>query len=220
VRQKPLELLKALITFGGHDVPAIRLMETLWPEAEGDRASQSLKFTIHALRKLLGGDEFIQLKGGKLGINTDYCMVDIWQIQSLLKRIDSLADPDPSFSRNCNRVIDLYRGDFLPGDIDLGWTTPLREGLRCRVMGIAARLADYHTSSGDHGQAIKIATRALEIDHLREDFYQRLMRSHLHLGRYADAVLVYRRCRDTLRAELGVSRSDETESLYRQATRR
>lgn len=64
VQQKPLDLVKAIIAFGGIDVPCLKLMDALWPEADADKASQSLKFTLHALRKLLGGDIFIRLKEG------------------------------------------------------------------------------------------------------------------------------------------------------------
>ncbi len=38
VQQKPLQLLKALIAFGGRSVPEEQLSDALWPDADGDLA--------------------------------------------------------------------------------------------------------------------------------------------------------------------------------------
>ncbi|PTN31277.1 AAA family ATPase [Desulfonatronum sp. SC1] len=51
--RKPLTLLKALIVLGGRDVHEETLRNLLWPDTDGDKAAQSLKFTLHALRKFL-----------------------------------------------------------------------------------------------------------------------------------------------------------------------
>ena len=42
-QKKPLELLKALIAFGGRDVPEERLTDALWPDADGDHGAQVLR---------------------------------------------------------------------------------------------------------------------------------------------------------------------------------
>ena len=51
--KKPLELLKAIIAFGGSNVATERICDALWPDADGDRALNSFKFAIHQLRRLL-----------------------------------------------------------------------------------------------------------------------------------------------------------------------
>jgi tetratricopeptide (TPR) repeat protein len=38
-QKRPLDLLKAMIAFGGVDVPEERLTDALWPDADGDRAA-------------------------------------------------------------------------------------------------------------------------------------------------------------------------------------
>jgi LuxR family transcriptional regulator, maltose regulon positive regulatory protein len=50
VQQRPLELLKALIAFGGTAVPETTLTDALWPDAEGDAAHQAFGVTLHRLR--------------------------------------------------------------------------------------------------------------------------------------------------------------------------
>jgi len=48
-----------------------------------------------------------------------------------------------------------------------------------------------------------------------EEFYQRLMTSHLSLDRRAEAIAVYNRCRKVLQAALGISPSPRTEEMLR-----
>lgn len=52
-QKKPLELLKAMVGFGSRDVSEDRLIEALWPEAEGDFARQAFSTALYRLRRLL-----------------------------------------------------------------------------------------------------------------------------------------------------------------------
>ena len=56
--------------------------------------------------------------------------------------------------------------------------------------------------------------RGLELDSLAEPLYRRLMVCHQQRGDRAEAINVYRRCRDSLSIVLGVRPSTETENLY------
>ena len=60
-QRKPLELLMALVAFGGREVSERQLTEALWPDAEGDAAHQACAVALHRLRKLLGHDAAITL---------------------------------------------------------------------------------------------------------------------------------------------------------------
>jgi hypothetical protein len=77
-QHKPLDLLKALIAFGGRDVNTRILTEALWPDADGDAAQGAFDATLHRLRRLLGVDNAVQLKDGKLSLNENLCWVDAW----------------------------------------------------------------------------------------------------------------------------------------------
>ena len=216
VQQKPLELLKAIVALGGREVTDIKLIELLWPETDGDKAAQSLKFTLHALRKLLGEEMVIHLKEGRLTLNHAHCIVDVWQLQRLLGKIDALPAENSDMSRLCKEAINLYKGGFLAGDEARSWTAPLRENLKIGILRTAASLCNYYEKSGEHDNMLKTCQKALEIDHLQEDFYQRLMFCYIKLGRRGDAVLTYRRCRNILSSELGVEPSAATEALLAQ----
>jgi len=49
-----------------------------------------------------------------------------------------------------------------------------------------------------------------------ETGYVRLMRLHMGRGNRAEALRVYRRCRDTLARDLGVPPSSQTEAVHRE----
>jgi two-component SAPR family response regulator len=57
--------------------------------------------------------------------------------------------------------------------------------------------------------------KGLTVDNLEERFYRHLMECFYNLGRHANAVKVYRRCRDILAKVLGVDPSLATEELYK-----
>jgi DNA-binding SARP family transcriptional activator len=52
-QKKPIDLLKALIAFGGRDIRRESLSDALWPDADGFSANNSLSTTLQRLRKLV-----------------------------------------------------------------------------------------------------------------------------------------------------------------------
>src|SRR5581483_1629286 len=75
-QQRPLDLLKALVAFGGDRVDAQQLMAVLWPDADGAAAKTSFDTTLFRLRKLLDVDNALVLAAGKLSLNRTLAWVD------------------------------------------------------------------------------------------------------------------------------------------------
>ena len=80
--QRTRMLLVALICEGGQKVPASRLADMLWPDAEGDKALQNLKVALHRLRRLgcREGDEpvnWVHVKQGRVSLVRGLCWVDV-----------------------------------------------------------------------------------------------------------------------------------------------
>ena len=67
---------------------------------------------------------------------------------------------------------------------------------------------------GLYEEAIAFHPRGLETDPLSEGLYRCLMACHHRLGRRAEALAVYERCRKTLSLLQGIDPSRETEALY------
>ncbi len=89
-QKKPLELLKALVSQGGHEAGTAAIAEMLWPEAEGDAALEALEVTLRRLRKLLGRDEAVRLHEGRLALNEGLCWVDTRAFERAHERADAL----------------------------------------------------------------------------------------------------------------------------------
>ena len=67
--------------------------------------------------------------------------------------------------------------------------------------------------AGETEKALALYEAAMSHDPLAEDLYRGAIRCHLAAGRAADALRVYRRCREQLSIVLGVSPSAATSKL-------
>ena len=67
---------------------------------------------------------------------------------------------------------------------------------------------------GETEKAMAWYEAGLGIDDLVESLYQRIMACQFQLGRHADLVRTYQRCRARLAAALNVAPSPETEAIY------
>ncbi|HCS49037.1 MAG TPA: hypothetical protein DIW61_12595, partial [Candidatus Aminicenantes bacterium] len=114
VQQRPLSLLKALIALGGRDVSEARLAELLWPEADGDLAHHSFEVALSRLRKLLGKEEALVLKEGRLSLSNQHCWVDAWAFERSLGQAEKARKAGKEAVGFYEKVLNFYRGPFLP----------------------------------------------------------------------------------------------------------
>ena len=209
-QHKPLEMLKALIAFGGRDVGVERLAETLWPDALGDAAQQAFDTTLHRLRKLLGQEKAVQLREGQVSLDPRCCWVDIWALERLMSQAESSRSPELT-----EKALALYQGPFLGQETEQPWAIPLRERLRSRIIRLMGKQCRQWEEAKKWRKAAECYQRALEVDDLAEEFYQRLMLSYQRMGRRTEALAVYQRCRKILSSVFGIEPSPETEAIYK-----
>lgn len=124
-QKRPLELLKALISFGPRKVNVEKLLDALWPDSEGDAAYNNLKTTTNRLRNLLGNKDTIVISDGKLYLDTRYCWVDSFEFQHI---IDNNANNDIEVLK----AQTLYKGELLANEIETPWILCEREKLRSK----------------------------------------------------------------------------------------
>jgi ATP/maltotriose-dependent transcriptional regulator MalT/DNA-binding SARP family transcriptional activator len=210
VQKRPLALLKALVAFGCVGVPEGQLAEALWPDAEGDDAHNAFVTTLQRLRKLLGQRDAVVLQEGRLSLNPQLCWVDTLAFQSV-----DPDDGDPAVADDRERALLLYRGAFLAQE-DAPWAIAPRERLRARFVRLGGADVRHHVDGADWDGAVACLERLLQADATVEPFYQQLMRAHHRLGRSAEVLATYRRCRDVLGATLHLPPSASTEALLRE----
>jgi DNA-binding SARP family transcriptional activator len=210
VQKRPLELLRALITLGGCNVPSLKLARILWPDSTNDLAKHALETTLYRLRKLLG-EKCIKTHGGEYTLNSDQCWLDLWNLESLL---DAEAHAMPP-SMRVRRLFQLYRGPFL--DSENGSAVLIqRDRLHSKFLRVTSELGKALESRGEHDVAIECYQRSIEIDPLAEDFYRRLMQCYRSVGCPAEALAVYQRCHKALAALLSIDPTAQTTALYRE----
>ena len=168
-QHKPIDLLRALVAYGGRGVPSCRLIDELWPEAEGDAATRSLKTTLHRLRKLLGREDAVQLRDGQISLNPTCVWVDRWAFEQVLEEMEtppfrtSIDQPRAVLGRTSQRLLHLYKGRFLEKS-DLPCAAAPREALHRKYLRAVERLAGAFEAGGMEVEARSIYERALDVD--------------------------------------------------------
>ncbi len=229
VQQKPIALLKALIAFGGRAVPEAELTDALWPDADGYSAHRSFELALYRLRKLLGNDKALQFKDGTLTLDGQYCFVDIWGFQRLIKKAEDGWKKNQKMKKKSkreldeiqeviqltDRVLEGYKGHFLDGDDSQPWIMSLRDILISKTVHIILALGSYREERKEYDKAVESYRRGLEIDNVREVLYQKLIINYHNLGRDAEAASAYQRCHSYLKANLDITPSLRTEEIYK-----
>ncbi len=224
-QRKPLELLQLLIALGGRDVSESRLSLALWPDADGDLAHRSFATTLHRLRKLLGVQDAIELRENRVSLNPHCCWLDTWALEQMLDDAESSwtraagkgAEVGEGEGEGANelvrRALAFYQGPFLDHLDQEAWSIAMRERLRSKLLRGVEVLGRQLERSRRFEEAIECYQRVLEGDPLVEFLYQRVMTCYGELGRVAEALASYDRCRDLLERTFGVGPCQETELL-------
>ncbi|OGW50927.1 MAG: hypothetical protein A2Z50_05670 [Nitrospirae bacterium RBG_19FT_COMBO_42_15] len=226
-KHMPLKLLKAIIALGGRDIGAEAIIDILWPDADGDTGLRSLNTTLHRLRRLLGNDMAITLEDNRLAVDVRHVWVDVFAFQRFLGKIEKLLkdreaevgvqyiEPLPdTIKLLMERIIAMYQGPFLR-DIAEQWAISSKERLKNRYLNILTEMAQRFEQSKDWQKAIQCCEKCIEIDSISEENYRRLMGFYNKLGRKAEGIAVYKRCKEALNLHLGISPSQETEAIHK-----
>ena len=90
--------------------------------------------------------------------------------------------------------------------------------MRNRYLGLIRRFVDYLKETDQWEKALDLCQRALEVDDLAEELYQQMMVCYRQLNEHNKAMIVYKRCRETLSSTLGIEPSPKTKAIYETLT--
>jgi DNA-binding SARP family transcriptional activator len=97
---------------------------------------------------------------------------------------------------------------------------PWIEHERVRLRAVLSRglhvLSAVSLENRESALAVAYATELVALEPFRETSYQHLMRVHAAMGNRGEALQVFGRLRELLRAELGASPSPQTEAVFRE----
>ena len=156
------QLCKRLAAACGHPVAREQLIDLLWPEDLGQqRLSARLSVQLSTVRRVLGG--------GVLA-DRDSVRIDMSEVRLDIADLHVAAE-----AGDFERVVELYRGEFLPLDLYEDWAAAARERARSVYVHAARKLAIAATMTGDHDQAAAYARRILATDQFDEEAHRRLI---------------------------------------------
>jgi DNA-binding SARP family transcriptional activator len=219
-QQRPLELLQALIAFGGRAVHEELLSQALWPDAECDSSRGAFDVTVHRLRRMFGIDDLFIVSDRHLTLNSDLAWVDAWAFEQLANHCGRLLAhaKNPAALMQLaaceEEMFALYQGAFLEREPVRPWTIALRERLRNKLMRHIIAAGRIWEHCEDWERANGLYRKGLEIDPLTESLYQRMIICFRDSGRIAEAMTTFHQCRRVLAEHLQIGPSLGTLELF------
>jgi len=192
-QRKPLDLVKAIVAHGPAAVDAAIVLDALWPDAEGAAARASLDMTLMRLRKLLGREDAVMLDAGRIAFDPGCVWIDAYAFAS--------------------GESEHYPGPLFGNEAVAPWWASARERLHQRFLRRAVERGRELEAERRFPEALALYETALAEDSLAEGLYQGAIRCHIAQGRHADAMRVFRRCREQLSIVLAVRPSPHTLAL-------
>ena len=219
-------LLAYLAVEADHPHPRESLAGLLWPDRFENAARQNLRQSLLRLRQAVG-TEYIEASRKAVQFNQESdTKLDVAVFTALVAACHNHHHAAAHLCAECasrlEQAVALYRGDFLAQFFleDSApfeeWASLKREWLRTEALQALHQLAAYHQGQGNYKAAQRFAWRQVELDPLREEARQQLMRLLALQGRRSEALAQYEICRQVLAEELGVEPGEETVALYEQ----
>jgi LuxR family maltose regulon positive regulatory protein len=223
-RIQPKQLLKAIVSHGGHSIPKEILIDELWPEESPKTAESNFKTTLQRLRKSLEptidkdfGSSYIHLHDNILFLDSELCDVDADRFVSILKMADEKekrGDKKAALPLY-TEAVEIYKGDFLPDETYISRVDKRREELKTKYIDLLNKMGRLHENQGAIKKAVGYYKMAIQADPLLEESYQKLMILYSSKGMYSEALRTYEDCKKTLKKELKSRPDETTDAIYK-----
>ena len=215
-RRGAKQLLKLLCLKPGHQLHREQLMESLWPDATPDAASNNLNKVVYMARRALEPGLNAGARSRFLHRESDHVVlrapgglwidVDVFEAQG--NRALKLGDKE-----GCEAVLKHYRGDLLDEDRYDGWLDARRAHLLTLHHELTLKLADIYEHEGHIARCVSLLDSIVEGDPTNEDIHRRLMQLHAATGNRQRALSQYDQCARALAGELDATPDPETLAL-------
>lgn len=194
------------------------LAELLWNNYEPEAARNNLRRTLANLRKTLesptGMTIFVPGKHCIRFIPTGYI-----DVLDFIEQPPTLTENDDTDLHHAERIIGLYRGEFLSGlalpdcpDFE-EWLLAQREKFHCRAVDLLERLSIGYGKMGDYERAVQYALRQTELTPWDEDAHYRAIRFYALNEQTGAAIRQYEICCRQLKNELDALPKEEIRQL-------
>jgi len=179
----------------------------LWPGVDAARLRNNFHVTLHRLRKMLGGAEWISIDNETYKIDRKNVDFDVDAFESEARAAIRSGD-----AARIARAAALYRGDFMENSSAGEWHEEIRDHLHDLYVATLSALGRARTTSGDLRGATDAYERLVTLNRTDEEATRNLMIALAKQGDTAGVKRVYKRLADALR-ELGAEPEPETQNL-------
>lgn len=187
----------------------------LWPEVE-EPARLRLRFKneIYRLRRAVGKDTILLFENEQYAFNRgiDY-EYDVEAFEAYLQQAQ-WNDEEEQKILYYQKAMDMVHGPFLE-DVEAVWVWPERERLNRACVSSALTLAALLKKNKRFDEALAACQRAIQLNPTYESAYREVMEIEALLGNRAGVARWYETCQETMRQELDLPVSPETQALYK-----
>jgi DNA-binding SARP family transcriptional activator/energy-coupling factor transporter ATP-binding protein EcfA2 len=195
------------------------LADLLWDERTQAQALANLRVVLSGLRQRLA--EYLNITRQMVGLENPLWL-DANELESMLAEVLAHRSGAGSIqvAEQLDKALRLYQGEFLSGfyvrdsQIFEDWMLQERERFHRQVIQALHHLVEIYLNCGAYAAGIAQATRLLQMDSLREEAHQQMMKLLVQSGQRSAALNQFETCRRLLEKELGVEPSEETLALY------
>lgn len=189
------------------------IFDTFWPNLNVREATNVFHVTKRKVSEVLGIDLTVYWSGFYHISPRVHLSYDVSVFTQLINEA-TVSTPEESVSM-LRQAVSFYRGDFLRA-LDMPWAVRRRQDLLQMCGEALIALARTTESMGSPQQALGLYLRASSSNLQREDVAVNIMRLYRERQQYGEALRVYRRLENELRATLNVPPAPSLQELARQ----
>lgn len=232
-RRKVIDLFKLLLSVDQHRLHREQIQDILWPDSSLEQAANSFGKTLYLLRRALepglaagkgGASLYIILDHDTLTLVPSAVSIDADAFESqagqLRAALRNRTGQESEASRlelldAFDRVLSLYKGDYLPENLYDDWTQKRRDRLRRAYNWLLEHASEVAIASGEGQRASEYLLALLEQNPADEQTHRQLMLVYSRMGRRGDAVNQYLALRKALKEDLSALPLPETNDLLK-----
>lgn len=219
---KAMKLLQILLyTSGtGSGIPRTLLLEELYGKEEISNAANSLRVTVHRLKKMildagLPDYDYIQIKKGIYKWEAPMeVSIDVVEFEKLIEEGKRETSKEKSIEAFC-KACRLYRGVFLPALSGEDWVLINSVKYKELYQYALTRVCEYKKEQREYETILELTDTAIEI-YPFDEWQSVKIEALMALNRYKEAYQYYEQTSKMFFEELGISPSEKMMNVFKE----
>ena len=215
------ELLIHLALNAGDPVRAERLVDDLWGADAVNTRPNTLQAKVARLRRALGDPALVRGHDGAYALAVEPSAVDALVVLDEARAAAALLDGGDAHqaAELAAMALARFRGDVLPGAGDEEWARAHRSRLDAAREQLSETRFAARLALGESAELVGELEAAVTASPYQEGLWELLVTALYRTSRQADALAAYRRVRELLAEELGISPGPRLRALEVQVLR-